>query len=224
MISLEQNTKKVGARRVLDAQQRPRIVKVWRDGQTLSVCPAVPELRRYLQTLRIEPREDASHGYRVERKAVPLFEITGVGTESTLECWAGLEPVVRTVLWKASHRIQSLLSHYGIRSLPSPCLFTGQGDIPVDSNLLGYIEQHDRGVVRYNAVYVNPLWLILQIIHAFPAASIVVVATGIDQVRGIRNQLLRHTPDGVRSLPCARIHGFWPIMSRKVLPVPCANS
>jgi hypothetical protein len=148
-------------------------VTLRREGQFLYVSPPnIDLLRPVLQTSALFCRPDT---LRVGRRREMLFEVESHGGEPALRCWAGHTPVVRTVLSLAGVQVQVKggLFH---PPLPPPAPKTSSRP-PTDRAVLEFVQNHDRGLVRYGADQVSPSCLIAQMAKAWPGRHFTVAVS-----------------------------------------------
>ena len=158
-----------------------------RFGQFLQVSPPCDELRAVLRTVVHVPRR-CGQAVVVGADQGPLYRETTDLDVPVLECFLGLQPVVEQALTASGYQV--------VRDFASPVPLgpgnfaaAGQVGPPCDMAFLDMIRIRERGLVRYLAPAVDPVWLIAQIALAWPALTIAVAVTKIDQARSLRRRL-----------------------------------
>ena len=166
-------------------------VTVDRWGQYFQVVPPVAGLEEHFYTVAHVPVADPELGHQAVPVALPLLwrDRDAFGTER-LQGFAGLEALVKEQLERNGFKVR--LSGKRPRPLPPPDEQSLDDLAPLDAAMLEFVRQHDRGLIRFDADgKVSPARLIMQIAGAWPDLRVVVVATRIDDARGLRRQLAR---------------------------------
>jgi len=179
-----------------------------RQGQELLVAPPLRELIDALQTRRHQPRLDEEHGYGVIKARQPLFTQTEWCGLPAIRCGAGLELVVRMILARAHHRVET---KGGMGPLLPPTLDRSPRLPIVDNSFLETVQEYPRALVRTGA-NVDPARLAKQIAWSWRDKpyeakpryepfwgdlSIVVVVSRVQEAYRIRDMLLPDFPDTV---------------------------
>ncbi len=165
----------------------PPIAQIYRAGQALKIQPATAALQRALQTLAHVAVQRPDHTLLVARGPLPLAHEGQVCGQPALVCRAGLEPVVHTVLAREGYRIETIDPPLAPLPLPREAPLH-QFDI-IDRPLLDWLRQHERGLIRYAADFVDPVHLLAQIALAWPDHRIGIVVTRIQETRHVRDRL-----------------------------------
>jgi hypothetical protein len=163
----------------------PPAVTLWRERQFLYVSPPnIDLLQPVLQTSALSCRPDT---LRVGRRREMLFEEETYGGEPVLRCWAGLTPVVRAALRLAG---VSVRFKGGLVQAPLPPPAQETSSRPsVDRPVLEFVQQHDRGLVRYDADQVSPCCLIAQLAKAWPDLHFTVAVTRKEDAYQLADEL-----------------------------------
>jgi hypothetical protein len=148
------------------------VIEVNLKKQCVALMPIVPGLEKEFYSVRHLPHPTSG---RVSPLAFPLVRETTDGAGYHIQTsLAGLEPLLTE--WLVQHGYQT-------RHTPRPevldppvldCLI-GFGTA-VDRDILNLVRSHDRGLIRYSAA-VDPARLVAQIALAWPAASMLILAT-----------------------------------------------
>jgi hypothetical protein len=101
-----------------------------------------------------------------------LFESDFYFHLPVLKFWSGLWPVVLTGLQQAGINVE-LEGGFQLGSLQLPA---PSNTFP-DRAVLEHIAHHDRGLIRYDAQSVNPVYLVAQIARAWPNLNIAVITS-----------------------------------------------
>ena len=161
-----------------------------RYGQYFQVLPPVAGLEADFFTISHVPVADPELGHRAVPVALPLLwrDRDAFGTER-LQGFAGLEPLVQEHLERDGYKVR--LSGKRPRPLPPPDEQSLENVDPLDAPMLEFVRRRERGLIRFTAGKVSPAHLVAQIAGAWPDLRVVVVATRIDDARGLRRQLVR---------------------------------
>lgn len=164
-------------------RQFVREICIWRDSQTISVEPDVPDLLADLCTVnqRVVGQES---GYGIAGQSESLL-IPAIGRAN-----AGLELAVRA--WAARRGIGVRVQPLGFRPrpLPQPIPCASNGTTFGDLHVPRFVQQHERGIIRYWPG-VSLCSLIAQIILTFPNATFAIMRATRDRARQLAQQLRR---------------------------------
>ncbi len=125
-----------------------------------------PELAALI-TISHRPEVVPNAEFRVVRVLEGLFRF--IESWNLLVFWAGMEPVVLQVLRKAGYEIRW---DRNVAALPEPDWQALGSDLPIDSNFLRCVRDHDRELIETGTDLINPAWFVAQIALAFPKARV----------------------------------------------------
>lgn len=168
--------------------QRP-VVELGRLGrQTVAIIPPVPELNGKFGVTAYCSVEDDVHGMRVVAKRYPdaLLSPDKVMGKECLIAPAGLEQQLERGLREAGYRVKLRGYRPGPPALSQDYLASADcEDVPV----LDLLQQHDRGLIRYDSKHVRVERLIAQIVQACSEARILIMATRDNDARWLGRYL-----------------------------------
>jgi hypothetical protein len=162
-------------------------VELRRSGQAVIVEPWPAGAERNLQMSVRKGVLVPRHGFSIATVQVPLCNLRKEGGRQRLSCWAGLEPVIERILAQGNRKV----TRRGPRlsPLPPPDERRAGALGAVDRPLLDLVQQHERGVILYEARKVDVILLVAQMIWGWANLTYALVTKRIEDVRALRDRL-----------------------------------
>lgn len=169
-------------------------LRVFRRGQLTEIVPALPELSQHFATSVHQARINPKKGFEIVAFADPLvWEETDKFGRLYMQMLAGMEPYLLS--WLKKSGIQVKLTGRRPKPLQKPCRIDPEPRLSVDHSLVEFIQDNERGLIRYNPETVQPSWLIAQVALAWPTRQIVVIVTREHDAELLFKYLKRHDVD-----------------------------
>lgn len=140
-------------------------VTVFRRGQYIEILPPVVELMERFETLLHRGRASQAVGFKIvpgtDSLVWPMTELFERSPRDYLQTFAGLEPYICRHLESTGHIVQFT----GQRPawLDEPQVIPAEHDPRRDQRLLKFINDTERGILRYRPDHVQVSWLIAQV-------------------------------------------------------------
>jgi retron-type reverse transcriptase len=169
-------------------------IRVLRKGQLIEIVSAQAGLFQRVFTVEHRARINPNNGFEIVAfKDLLVWEDKDKFDRPYLQTFAGMEPYVLDRLKKSG--IQVELTGRRPKPLPKPRCIDPEPQLSVDDGLVEFIQDNERGLIRYNPETVQPSWLIAQIALAWPTRQIVVIVTRERDAELLFKYLKRHDVD-----------------------------
>jgi hypothetical protein len=195
-------------------ERRAATVTLWRSGNTLRVEPAVEPVRSALRAGVRLGVANPTGSLNVATGQVPLFELKDEAGTPVLCTSPALEPVVRLVLGQAGYEVRTV--GQGRPSLPPPRLDLLPTSDARDGSFLSLVEHHERGLIRYHQMGVDPARLVAEVAAGWPDKTLAAVVRREEEGNWLRGRLRSYGVDA--TLVTGRHHACGP--SRVVVTTP----
>lgn len=174
----------------LRTRSRATLVILQRDGQYVSVYPAVDGLVEGITTVRHV--SDPSSG-RVLKVPYPLvWPQEDRAGRRILQTFAGLEPLLAAWLVRRGNRVELKGGRPPVLKKPNAARLSALGDTP-DQGLLDFVRRRDRGLIRHGPA-VDTARLVAQLALGWRRARILVLATRRRDAADFRDRLHAFVP------------------------------
>ena len=205
-------SRKVAGRCSATGGSAKEVVTLSRDGHFTRIEPAVDELADVFYTLSHAVEKDQDHGCRITPWKAPLVnqQVAADGSQYQL-CGAGLERLLEEHLRQHSYRVHKRGRRPGPLPAPSKC------NLPrlhhVDPPVLDFVQQQERGLIRYKRSRKRLTQLVSQVAVAWPEANVLLcVSPGGDALTPedcLWDMLLEMNPEADDSVYGTQVGNVW---------------